>query len=164
MKYLSIVALAVIAMPMAFPAHARCNLRDSNAKWTYYSVAGGTSPYTISCALTIQNGTISNGQCVSSSGQALTATGTLALATASDDPGHHHGGDDVGHHRPNMSDRPLKSVDHAVCTVTGAISYAAIGLMETLTNLTISHDRDQIVGVGNNGTGLLSVTFLNARS
>jgi hypothetical protein len=164
MKYLSIIALAALAIPVAMPAQARCNLRDSNANWVYYSVAGGANPYTLTCALTIQNGTISNGQCVSSSGQSLTASGTLTLASTSDDPGHHHGGDDVGHRSRNMSDRPLKSVDNAVCTVTGTISYPAIGLTETLTNLTISHDRDQIVGVGNNGTGLLSVTFLNSRS
>jgi hypothetical protein len=50
-----------------------------------------------------------------------------------------------------------------VCTISGSITYPEIGLTETLTNLTINHDRDLIVGVGNNGTDLISVTFVTNR-
>jgi hypothetical protein len=156
MKYFSVIALAALAIPFSMSAQARCNLRDSSANWTYYSVATGTNPYTLTCSLSIANGTINTGQCVSSSGQSFAATGALTLASGSDD--HHHHGKD------RDKQRPLDSVDHSVCTVTGTISYPSIGLTETLNNLTIAHSRDLMVGVGSNGTDLISVTFLNSRS
>jgi len=87
---------------------------------------------------------------VSSSGQTLTASGSLTLAKT------------TTHHGAQHMQRPLSSVNRSVCTVTGTISYQETGVTETLTNLTIAHDREEIFGVGTNGAGLLSVTFVNS--
>ena len=150
MKYSVLLAAALLVVPSIASANSRCTVRDANGTWTYYSVAGGTSPYTITCALQVASGTISGGQCVSSSGQTLTASGSLTVAT----PSAPHSGQHIQH--------PLISVKHTACTITGTITYAENSLTETLTNLSIAHDRQEIFGVGTNGTGLLSVTFVNA--
>ena len=149
MKYSVLLAAALLAAPSIASANSRCTVRDANGAWTYYSVAGGTSPYTITCSLQIASGTISGGQCVSSSGQTLTASGSLTVAT----PSAHHSSQHIQH--------PLISVKHTACTITGTITYAETSLTETLTNLPITHFRDEFVGVGTKGSGLLSVTFVN---
>jgi hypothetical protein len=155
MKYLSVLTIALLALPVVASAKSGCNVRDSNTGWTYYSVATGTSPYTISCALTVSNGTISSGQCASNDGTSLTATGTLTVASS--------GGSSGNSHRVPATTRTFMKKNPTVCTVTGSITYQEIGLTETLTNLTINHDRDLIVGVGNNGADLISVTFIANR-
>jgi hypothetical protein len=53
-------------------------------------------------------------------------------------------------------------VDQSACSITGTINYADINLTETLTNLTITHYRDEIVGVGTNSFNPLSVTFVRS--
>jgi hypothetical protein len=127
-------------------------LRDTNGNWVYYSVAGGTSPYTVTCSLHIASGTISGGQCVSSTGQTLTASGSLTVAKPTATTAH----------ASQHSQHPLNSVSHSACAITGTITYAENSVTETLTNLTVAHDRQEIFGVGTNGTGLLSVTFVNS--
>jgi len=141
---------ALLAMPSIASASSRCALRDTNGTWVYYSVAGGTSPYTITCSLQVASGTISGGQCVSSSGQTLTASGSLAVATST-----------PSHSSSQHMQHPLSSVKHTACSITGTITYAENGVTETLTNLTVAHDKNEIFGVGTNGTGLLSVTFID---
>ena len=150
MKYSLIIAAALLALPAAASeGHDRCALRDVNGDWVYYSVAGGADPYTITCSLHIASGTITSGTCVQSGGASLTASGSLAIANA------------MTHHQNHHMQKPLKSVDRGACSITGTITYAENNLTETLTNLTITHFRDEIVGVGTNGSGLLSVTFVN---
>jgi hypothetical protein len=151
MKYSFLLAAALLAVPSIASANSRCTLHETNGTWTYYSVAGGSSPYTITCALNIASGTISGGQCVSSSGQTLTASGSLSIATTASP-----------HHGSQHMQRPLSAVKHTACTFAGTITYAENSVTETLTNLSIAHDRLEIFGVGTNGTGLLSVTFVNA--
>lgn len=153
MKYLSVFAIALLALPAAASAKSGCNVRDSNTSWTYYSVAAGASPYTISCALTISNGTISAGQCASNDGTSLTPSGSLTVASSG-------GGSSGSNRRVAASTRTFMKKNPTVCTISGSITYAETGLTETLTNLTINHDRDLLVGVGNNGTDLISVTFV----
>jgi len=151
MKYSLIVAAALLALPAAASeGHNRCALRDVNGDWVYYSVAGGASPYTVTCSLHIASGTITGGTCVQSGGASLTASGSLAIANT------------MTHHQNHHMQKPLKSVDHSACSITGTVTYAENSLTETLTNLTITHFRDEIVSVGTNGTGLLSVTFVRA--
>jgi len=149
MKYPIIVAVALLALPAAASDGHHCGLHDMNSNWVYYSVAGGANPYTLTCSLNVASGTIS-GMCVSSSAQSFTATGSLTVANA------------MTHHNDHHMQHPLKSVDPSACTITGTISYPDINLTETLTNLTITQSRDEIVGVGTNGTGLLSVTFVGS--
>ena len=149
MRYSLLVAAALLAVPSIASANSRCTTRDTNGSWAYYSVAAGTNPYTITCSLKVASGTISGGQCVSSSGQTLTASGSITVATAA-----------TAHSNRHMQ-HPLSSVNHTVCTITGTISYAENSLTETLTNLTIAHDRQEIFGVGTNGTDLTSATFVN---
>jgi hypothetical protein len=155
MKYSLILAAAIFALPAAASgthdqdhSNTPCSFLGTNGNWVYYSVAGGASPYTITCSLQIASGSISSGSCVQSGGQSFTATGSLTIANA------------MTHHESRHMQHPLKSVDHSACSLTGTISYPALNLTETLTNLTITHGRDQIVGVGTNGAGLLSVTFV----
>jgi hypothetical protein len=151
MKSSLILAATLMALPAAASAH--CSVHELNGSWTYYSVAGGTSPYTIACALQIGSGTITSGQCVSSDGSSLTATGSFDVAPPST-PAVHKG-------KHGM--RPLSSVKHGVCTLTGTITYSAGPLTETLSNLTVTRDKDTVLGVGTNGTGLLSVSFVNTK-
>jgi len=150
MKHSLILAAALLAVPSIASANSRCTTRDTNGTWAYYSVAAGTNPYTITCSLQIASGTISGGQCVSSGGQTLTASGSLTVAASTPT---HHGSQHMQH--------PLSSVNHKVCTITGTITYAENSLTETLTNLTIAHDRQEIFGVGTNGTDLTTATFVN---
>jgi SRSO17 transposase len=59
--------------------------------------------------------------------------------------------------------RPLDSVDHGACRLTGTITYSSVTLTETLSNLTATPSKDTVVGVGTNGTGFLSLTFINTK-
>jgi hypothetical protein len=152
MKYLLIAAASLLALPAAASSH--CSVHEMNGSWVYYSVAGGTSPYTLACSLQIASGTITSGQCVASDGSSLTAAGSLTVATTSSS---------AIHHGNSRSMRPLKSVDHGACTLMGTINYSSGTLTETLSNLTVTHGKDTVVGVGTNGTGLLSVTFVNTK-
>ena len=154
MKYSLAIGLALLALPAA-ASSSHCSVRETNGSWVYYSVAGGANPYTVSCSLQIASGTITSGQCVSSDGSTLTATGSLTAAGTPGSPPTHHGS--------LRTMRPLKTVDASACTLSGTITYATSGLTETLSNLSITHSHDEIVGVGTNGTGLLSVTFVSAR-
>jgi hypothetical protein len=156
MKYSLILAAALLALPAAASDNHDndrdiCSMRAVNGNWVYYSVAGGASPYTITCSLHVASGTITNGMCVQSGGAALTASGSLAIANA------------MTHHDNHHMQKPLKSVDRQACSITGTITYAGANLTETLTNLTLANEGDEIVGVGTNGTGLLSVTFVGSR-
>jgi len=151
MKHSLMLAAVLLAAPSIASANSRCTTRDTNGTWAYYSVAAGTNPYTITCSLQIASGTISGGQCVASGGQTLTASGSITVATTKP-PSH-----DSAHHMQH----PLSSVNRKVCTITGTITYAENSLTETLTNLTITHDREEILGVGTNGTDLTSATFVN---
>jgi hypothetical protein len=150
MKYSLIAAMALLALPAAASEHHSCNLRDTSGNWVYYSVAGGASPYTLTCSLNIASGTIT-GKCVSSSAQSFAATGSLTVANA------------MTHHNEHHMEHPLKSVDPSACSITGTISYPDANLTETLTNLTVANEGGEIIGVGTNGTGLLSVTFVGSR-
>jgi hypothetical protein len=150
MKHSLLLAAALLAVPSIASANSRCTTRDTNGSWVYYSVAAGTNPYTITCSLKIASGTISGGQCVSSGGQTLTASGSLTVTATKPSAAH-------GKH----TQAPLSSVNHTICSITGTITYAENSLTETLTNLTIAHDRQEIFGVGTNGTDLTSATFVN---
>jgi hypothetical protein len=151
MKHSLILAAALFAVPAAASeGHDRCSLHDTNGSWVYYSVANGSAPSTTTCSLQISSGTITSGTCVQSGGQSLTATGSLSIATATTNSKSRH------------LQKPLKSVDHGACSITGTITYSGINVTETLTNLTITHFRDEIVGVGTNGTDLLSATFVRS--
>jgi len=155
MKYSIILAAALFALPAAASDgnnndRNMCSMGAVNGSWVYYSVAGGTSPYTITCSLHVASGTITSGTCVQSGGASLTASGSLTIANA------------MTHHQNQHLQKPLKSVDHNACSITGTITYAENSLTETLTNLTLNREGDEIVGVGTNGTGLLSVTFVGA--
>jgi hypothetical protein len=155
MKYLYALPFALLALPAA-ASSSHCSVHETNGSWVYYSVAGGASPYTIACSLQIASGTITSGQCVSSDGLSHTATGSLtATATPPAAPSLHNA--------RVRTMRPLNSVNHSACTLSGTVSYADIGLTETLSNLSVTRGKDEIVGVGTNGTGLLSVTFVNAK-
>ena len=150
MKYSLILAASLLALPAAASeGHDRCSLKDTNGSWVYYSSAPEDG-YTITCSLQIASGTITSGMCVQSGGQSFTATGSLTIATAMTNAQHRH------------MQKPLKSVDHSACSITGSITYADINLTETLTNLTITHFRDEIVGVGTNSFHPLSVTFVRS--
>jgi len=149
MRHLLLLSAALLAVPSIASANTRCTTRDTNGSWVYYSIAGGASPYTITCSLKIASGTISGGQCVASDGTTLTASGSLTVTAVK--PASH------GKH----IQAPLSSVNHTVCSITGTITYAENSLSETLTNLTIAHDRQEIFGVGTNGTGLTQATFVN---
>jgi hypothetical protein len=150
MKYSLLLAAALFALPAAASeGHDRCSLRDVNGSWVYYSFAPQDN-YTITCSLQIASGTITSGSCVQSGGQSFTATGSLSIATA------------MTHSKNRKMQRPLKAVDQSACSITGTISYPDINLTETLTNLTITHDRDEIVGVGTNSFNLISVTFVRS--
>jgi hypothetical protein len=156
MKYSLILAAALLALPAAASDNHDndrdiCSMRAANGNWVYYSVAGGTSPYTITCSLHVASGSITNGMCVQSGGASFTASGSLTIANA------------MTHHDNHHMQKPLKSVDRQACSITGTINYASINLTETLTNLTLTSEGDEIVGVGTNGTGLLSVTFVGSR-
>src|ERR1700761_6356240 len=153
MKYSLILAAALFALPAAASDNHDndrdiCSMRAANGDWVYYSVAGGANPYTITCSLRVASGTITNGMCVQSGGASFAASGSLTIANA------------MTHHQNRHMQKPLKSVDRNACSLTGTISYGSINLTETLTNLTLAHEGDEIVGVGTNGTGLLSVTFV----
>ena len=152
MKYLLIAAASLLALPA--PASSHCSVREMNGSWVYYSVAGGTSPYTLACSLQIASGTITSGQCVASDGSSPTATGSFTVATTSTS---------AAHRGSSRSMRPLNSVDHGACTLTGTITYSSGTLTETLSNLTVTRNKDTVVGVGTNGTGLLSVSFVNTK-
>ena len=148
MKYSLILAAALFALPAAASGgHARCSPQDLNGSWVYYSFAPSDN-YTITCSLQVSSGTISGGSCVQSGGQTLTASGSISIANA------------MTHHQNRHMQQPLKSVDHTACTITGTITYPEINLTETLTNLTIAHDKDEIVGVGTNSFHLISVNFV----
>ena len=156
MKYSIILAAALFALPAAASGgndndRDICSMHAVNGDWVYYSVAGGTSPYTITCTLHVASGTVTSGMCVQSGGVSLTASGSLTIANA------------MTHHQSPHMQKPLKSVDRNACSITGTITYAENSLTETLTNLTLNREGDEIVGVGTNGTGLLSVTFVGAR-
>jgi hypothetical protein len=120
-----------------------------DGSWVYYSFAPLDS-YTITCSLQISSGTITSGTCVQSGGQSFAATGSLSIAKPQT------------HAQFKRMQRPLKSVDQSACSITGTINYADINLTETLTNLTITHYRDEIVGVGTNSFNPLSVTFVRS--
>ena len=151
MKHLLMLTAALLAAPSIASANTRCTTRDTNGSWVYYSIAGGTTPYTITCSLKIASGTISGGQCVSSDGTTLTASGSLTVAATKP----------AVHGKKHPTQPPLSSVNHTICSITGTITYAENSLTETLTNLTIAHDRQEIFGVGTNGTGLTQATFVN---
>lgn len=153
MRYSLVLAATLLALPAAASnGHDdnRCSLASTNGNWVYYSVAGGASPYTLTCSLHIASGTITSGMCVQSGGASFAATGSLTVASA------------MTHHSNKHMEHPLKSVDRNACSITGTIDYATANLTETLTNLTLVHDGDEIVGVGTNGAGLLSVTFVGS--
>ncbi len=153
MKYALILAATLLALPAAASDdhHGnRCSLASTSGNWVYYSVAGGANPYTLTCSLNIASGTITSGMCVQSGGQSFAATGSLTVANA------------MTHHGNKHMEHPLKSVDRNACSITGTIDYATANLTETLTNLTLAREGDEIVGVGTNGTGLLSVTFVGS--
>ena len=154
MKYSLILAASLLAFPAA-ASSSHCSVKEMNGSWVYYSVAGGASPYTLACSLQIASGTITSGQCVASDGTSLAATGSLTAAVPTPPPAAHHGN--------AHTMRPLNSVDHGVCTLTGTITYSSGTLTETLSNLIATHSKDTVVGVGTNGTGLLSVTFVNTK-
>jgi hypothetical protein len=150
MKYSLILAATLLALPAAASeGHDRCSPRDLNGSWVYYSFAPSDN-YTITCSLQVSSGTITSGSCVQSGGQSFAASGSLSIANA------------MTHHQNRHMQKPLKSVDHAACSITGTISYADLNLTETLTNLTITHDKDQIVGVGTNSFNLISVNFVRS--
>ena len=150
MKYSLILAAALFALPAAASeGHQRCSPKDLNGSWVYYSFAPSDS-YTITCSLQVSSGTITGGSCVQSGGQTLTASGSISIATA------------MTNHQSRHMQKPLKSVDHAACSITGTITYPEINLTETLTNLTIAHDKDEIVGVGTNSFHLISVNFVRS--
>ncbi|HEX4504123.1 MAG TPA: hypothetical protein VH722_00220 [Alphaproteobacteria bacterium] len=148
MKYSIILAAALLALPAAASeGHDRCSPRDLNGSWVYYSFAPSDN-YTITCSLQVSSGSVTGGSCVQSGGQTLTASGSISIATA------------MTHHQNHHMQKPLKSVDHTACSITGTITYPEINMTETLTNLTIAHDKDEIVGVGTNGFHLISVNFV----
>lgn len=150
MKYPLLLATALFALPAtASEGHQRCMPQDLNGSWVYYSFAP-SDDYTITCSLQVSSGTITSGTCVQSGGQSFSATGSLSIATA------------MTNHQSRHMQKPLKSVDHGACSITGTITYADINLTETLTNLTITHDRDEIVGVGTNSFHLISVDFVRS--
>jgi hypothetical protein len=150
MKYSLILAAALFALPAAASeGHDRCSPRDLNGSWVYYSFAPSDS-YTITCSLQVASGTITSGTCVQSGGQSFAASGSLSIATA------------MTNQKSRHMQKPLKSVDHAACSITGTISYPDINLTETLTNLTVTHDKDEIVGVGTNSFHLISVNFVRS--
>jgi hypothetical protein len=148
MKYPIAVLAALVAFPAAASEGHHCGLHDANGSWVYYSVAGSPSAYTLACSFNIASGTIS-GMCESSGGQSFSASGSLTVANAMDRHGDHH----IQH--------PLNLVDRSACTITGQILYP--DLTETLTNLTFTQNRDELIGVGTYGTGLLSATFVRTR-
>ena len=154
MKYSLILAASLLALPAA-ASSPHCYVHEMNGSWVYYSVAGGTSPYTMACSLQIASGTITSGQCVSSDGSSPTVTGSFTVATPTSPPAAHHGN--------SHPMRPLNSVNHGVCTLTGTLTYSSGSLTETLSNLTATRSKDEIVGVGTNGTGLLSATLVNTK-
>jgi len=88
---------------------------------------------------------------VSSGGQNFSASGSLTIANATDRHGNRH----IQH--------PLKSVDRTACSITGQISYPDVNRVETLTNLTFTRNKDELIGVGTYGEGLLSATFVRTR-
>lgn len=150
MKYSILLAAALFALPAAASeGHERCSSHDLDGSWVYYSFAPSDS-YTITCSLQVASGTITSGSCVQSGGQSFSASGSLAIATA------------MTHHQSRHMQKPLKSVDHAACSITGTISYPDINLTETLTNLTVTHDKGEIVGVGTNDFHLISVNFVRS--
>lgn len=150
MKYSIVLAAALFALPAAASeGHTRCSPHDLNGSWVYYSFAPSDS-YTITCSLQIASGTITSGSCVQSGGQSFSASGSLSIATA------------LTHHQNHHIQKPLKSVDKSACSITGTISYPDINLTETLTNLTVTHHKDEIVGVGTNSFNLISVTFVRS--
>jgi hypothetical protein len=150
MKYSLILVAALLALPAAASeGHDRCSPRDLNGSWVYYSFAPSDS-YTITCSLQVSSGTITKGSCVQSGGQSFAASGSLSIANA------------MTHHQNRHMQKPLKSVDHAACSISGTITYPDLNLIETLTNLTITHDKDQIVGVGTNSFNLISVNFVRS--
>src|SRR3569833_1405876 len=100
-----LLAAALLAVPSIASANTRCTTRDTNGSWVYYSIAGGASPYTITCSLKIASGTISGGQCVASDGTTLTASGSLTVAAAPKPTSH-------GKH----TQPPLSSVNHTECS------------------------------------------------
>ena len=148
MKYPIAIAAALLALPAAASEGHHCGLHDTNGNWVYYSVASGSAPYTLACSLNIASGTIS-GMCVQSGGQSFSASGSLTVANAMTNHANHH------------LQHPLKSVDHSACSITATISYPDVNVTETLTNLTFTRSRDELVGVGTNGIDLLSVTFVS---
>ena len=150
MKYSLILVAALFALPAAASeGHQRCSPNDLNGSWVYYSFAPSDG-YTITCSLQVSSGTITSGSCVQSGGQSFSATGSLSIASAQT------------HAQNKRMQKPLKSVDHGACSITGTINYADINLTETLTNLTITHNKDEIVGVGTNSFNLISVTFVRS--
>jgi hypothetical protein len=150
MKYSLILAAALFALPAAASeGHQRCSPRDLNGSWVYYSFAPSDN-YTITCSLQVASGTITSGSCVQAGGQSFSASGSLSIATA------------MTNHQSRHMQKPLKSVDHGACSISGTISYPDLNLTETLTNLTITHDKDEIVGVGTNSFNLISVTFVRS--
>jgi len=150
MKYSLLLATALFALPAAASeGHDRCSLRDTNGSWVYYSFAPQDN-YTITCSLQIASGTITSGSCVQSGGQSFSASGSISIATV------------MTHSQNRHMQKPLKKVDRGACSITGTITYADINLTETLTNLTITHDRDEIAGVGTNSFNLISVTFVRS--
>jgi len=150
MKYSLILAAALFALPAAASeGHQRCSPQDLNGSWVYYSFAP-SDDYTITCSLQVSSGTITSGSCVQSGGQSFSASGSISIATA------------MTNHQSRHMQKPLKSVDHSACSISGTISYPDINLTETLTNLTIAHDKDQIVGVGTNSFHLISVNFVRS--
>lgn len=150
MKYPLILAAALLALPAAASeGHQRCSPHDLNGSWVYYSYAP-LDDYTITCSLQVSSGTITSGSCVQSGGTTISATGSLSIATATTNSKHHR------------MQKPLKSVDQSACSITGTINYPDINLTETLTNLTVTHDKDEIVGVGTNSFHLISVTFVRS--
>jgi hypothetical protein len=152
MKYLTILAATIFALPAtAAEGHSDCSLRDLDGSWLYYSFAPSDN-YTMTCSLRISSGTINTGSCVQSDGRNIVASGSLSIAAA------------MANHRDRQLRKPLKSEDQAVCGITGTlrISYPSINLTETLTNLTIAHDKGEIAGVGTNSVHLISVNFVRS--
>jgi hypothetical protein len=148
MRYLLILAAALFALPAAaLEGRDHCSLRDLDGSWLYYSFAPSDN-YTMTCSLKISSGTINSGSCVQSGVQNLASSGSLSIAAST---------------RAHMQKSP-KSADQSACSITGTIriSYPGINLTETLTNLTIADDKDEIAGVGTNSVHLISVNFVRA--
>jgi hypothetical protein len=148
MKYLLILAATLFTLPaVALEGRDRCSLRDLDGSWIYYSLAPSDN-YAMTCSLQISSGTISSGSCVQSG---MRNAGSISIAAST-------------HPQDRHMPKPLKPADQSACSITGTIkiSYPGINLTETLTNLTIADDKDEIVGVGTNSFHLISVNFVRS--